>query len=64
MTEQESLSELRSQISANVDFVDIKPFTHNIISVVLRIIAEDYGVEAANKTIRDFHLDQLGWTEQ
>jgi hypothetical protein len=32
--------------------------------VVLRIIAEDYGVEAANKTIRDFHLDQLGWTEQ
>lgn len=59
-----TLQELRSGISANVAGVDKKPYSHNIISLALRSIAEDYGVEEANAAIEDHHLEKLGWTKQ
>ena len=59
-----SLQELRSTISANVAGVDDRPYSHNIISLTLGTIAEEYGIEAANETIEDHHLEELGWTKQ
>jgi len=38
-------------------------FSHNLISLTLRMIAEDYGTEQANKAIVDFELEKLGWTQ-
>ena len=42
-------------------FVDVKPFSHNIISLELRIISDKYGKETANKLIKMCKLEELGW---
>ena len=42
-------------------WIDIKPYSHNIISLVLRCIAEKYGKDVANKLIKDLKLDCIGW---
>ena len=41
--------------------MDIKPFSHNIISLELRLISEKYGIHTANQVIEDFALDVKGW---
>lgn len=56
-----SLEELRDKIENEVDYVDDKPYSHNIISLVLRQIDSNYGREAVNQTIDDFNLEDLGW---
>lgn len=59
-----TLKELRKQIIAEKRYVDRKPYSHNIISIALHIIADKFGKEEANKTIRDFKLNKLGWKEE
>jgi len=61
---KKTLKELRAGIKKEVPYVDLKPFSHNIISIGLMIIAKEYGKEEANKAIRDFGLDELGWREE
>ena len=58
-----TLKELRNKIDAEVDFVDIKPYSHNIIGLVLNEIFSKFGKDEANKAIRDFGLKPLGWKE-
>jgi len=60
---EKTLKELRKQILNERDWVDIKPYSHNIISICLQILSEDYGQDEANKVIRDFDLTELGWRE-
>ncbi len=48
------LEKLRERIEENVEYVDVKPFSHNIIGMTLRIIAEEFGKEKANQAIEDF----------
>lgn len=59
-----TLNSLREAISANVESVDKKPYSHNIISISLSTIASVYGYEAANEAIEDFGLEDLGWDKQ
>jgi hypothetical protein len=61
---KKTLKELRAGIKKEVPYVDLKPFSHNIISISLMIIAKEYGKEEANKAIRDFDLTELGWKEE
>ena len=61
---KKTLKELRAGIKKEIPYVDLKPFSHNIISIGLMIIAKEYGKEEANKTIRDFNLKELGWREE
>lgn len=61
---KKTLKEYRAGIKKEIPYVDLKPFSHNIISISLSIIAKEYGKEEANKTIRDFKLDELGWREE
>lgn len=42
-------------------FVDIKPYSHNIISLELRVVSEKLGQSEANKLIRMCNLEPLGW---
>ena len=56
-----SLEELKEIIDRERDFVDVKPFSHNIISLTLSEIANTYGEDEANKAIDDFDLEELGW---
>jgi len=48
-------------IKREIPYVDIKPYSHNIISLRLRLIGEQFGDEYANKIITDYELDKLGW---
>lgn len=58
-----TLKELRESIRAEVGYVGIKPDSHNIIGVVLWQISAYYGDGQANKAIRDFGLEELGWSQ-
>ena len=59
----ETLAGWRAVIRKEVDWVDIKPYSHNIIGCALRAIAKDHGQEEANKTIVDFKLYKKGWPD-
>lgn len=58
------LQELREIISHERNYVGVKPYSHNIISLTLLQIAREYGHVQANKCIRDFDLEPLGWKEK
>jgi len=60
----ETLDSLREKIGEEADYVDIKPYSHNIIGLVLRQIDRDYGKSEANKAIEDYGLEDLGWRKQ
>jgi len=58
-----TLEDWRERIEEERDFVDVKPYSHNIISLALNAIAEKWGQKEANKAIADFGLKELGWNE-
>ena len=43
------------------NFVDIKPYSHNIISLRLKIVSDKLGQAEANKLIKMCNLEELGW---
>ena len=57
----ESLKTLRDSIQCQVDSVDVKSHSHNIISLTLQKIAREFGDDEANKAVTDFGLERLGW---
>jgi len=57
----ESLESLRKKIEKEVPYVDVKPYSHNIIGLVLSMIEKDYGKASAIQAMKDFELDELGW---
>lgn len=57
----DKLTDLIETIKQEKRYVDKKPYSHNIISLTLQIIAKKYGKEIANKVIRDLKLIKLGW---
>ena len=57
----EPLEKLRAGIERQAPFVDIKPYSHNIIGLYLAQIARDYSQADANQAIDDFGLERLGW---
>ena len=58
-----TLWEWREVIEKEVDWVDIKPYSHNIIGIALRTIASEHGQKEADKAIVDFELYKKGWTD-
>ena len=59
----DKLKWLRERIEGEAPFVGIKPYSHNIIGLTLNEIAGEFGAGEANRAIRDFGLDELGWRE-
>ncbi len=59
-----TLDEWREEIGRNAPYVDRKSHSHNIISLCLKGIDRNFGTEEANKAVRDFKLERLGWTQQ
>ncbi len=59
----DKLKRLRERIEREAPFVGRKPYSHNIIGLVLNQIAGEYGVAEANRAMRDFGLEKLGWRE-
>ena len=60
---KDRLKEHRKIIEDNVAWVDIKPYSHNIIGLTLAQIDAQYGREEANKCITDFKLEDKGWSK-
>lgn len=58
-----TLNDWRKGIKKEVPYVDIKPYSHNIISLSLGAIAKEFGQAEANKAIVDFDLESLGWAQ-
>jgi len=56
-----SLAEVRQEIEDEIEWVDIKPYSHNIISAHLMGVNRVWGQEAANDIIMDLDLENLGW---
>lgn len=50
------------KIDANVDYIDIKPYSHNIIGLCLQDAAEKFGNDVANDLIMEFKLHMYGWS--
>lgn len=68
MNKQELLTDPEYQkilatIDKEVDYVDIKPYSHNIIGLALQSAAEKFGHEVANDIIEEFELEDLGWSK-
>lgn len=62
--EKTSLAKLKKTIAKEVPYVDIKPYSHNIISLALGAIARDFGATKADKAIETFGLEKLGWHKE
>ena len=54
--------ELIKAIKDQIPYVDIKPYSHNIIGLKLQMLSTEYGQEEANKLIRETKLKDIGWT--
>ena len=46
-----------------VDTIDLKPYSSNLISMLLRKIDKEYGQKKANETIDIFDLESLGYSK-
>lgn len=51
-------------IRKEVKYVDIKPYSHNIINLWLREVATKVGKDDANMLIDKFHLERRGWKKE
>lgn len=49
------------KILEEIPFVNIKPYSHNIIGLELRILEENYGKEEVIKLVENTQLKNLGW---
>ena len=54
-------SEIINKIKEEIPWVDIKPYSHNIIGLELRILGENYGQEEVISLIKSTRLKDLGW---
>ena len=61
--QSEKLMNLYDLIEQEVPFVDVKPYSRNIISIRLGQIAEAFGQREANEAIEHFGLEKLGWSK-
>lgn len=63
-SQETELVELIDKIRREKRYVDIKPFSHNIISLTLSQIGRKFGNDVANRVIRELRLKRLGWSEE
>ena len=61
MKNKKRLTELHKNIKNEIEYINIKEYSHNIISWTLRIISKEFGYNEANKTIDKFKLELYGW---
>ena len=54
-------AEIIDKIKKEIPFIDVKPYSHNIINLLLSKLAEEYGEEEADKLIKSTKLKDMGW---
>ena len=63
MTGDQKLKSLYDKIEKEVDYIGVKPFSHNIVGLVLQEISKEFGQDRANEAIDHFNLELLGWSK-
>ena len=58
-----TLEDLRQEIKQEVPYIDKRPYSHNIVGLLLSQIAKEHGVAEANRAIRNLGLKRKGWSE-
>tara|TARA_R100001015_G_C4481989_1_gene62222 strand:- start:294 stop:494 length:201 start_codon:yes stop_codon:yes gene_type:complete len=61
---EKTLNDLRDKIKEYVETIDIKPYSSNLITLTLRQIDKNFGVEKASETIDIFDLETLGYRKK
>jgi len=61
--DNQELKVWEKRLADQVPFVDVKPFSHNIIAICLQAIAKKYGKAKANELIDKYDLESLGWSK-
>tara|TARA_R100000541_G_C1845236_1_gene76634 strand:+ start:207 stop:476 length:270 start_codon:yes stop_codon:yes gene_type:complete len=61
LIEEEKLQEHITIINNEIPYVDMRTYSHNIISMELNIISSIYGDDVAKAVIKFLNLDDLGW---
>ena len=59
--EEQKKQELITKIMMEIPYVDVKPYSHNIIGCRLRQLELDFGQETAYEVVRTTNLKNLGW---
>ena len=59
--EQQKAQEIIEKIKHEIPFVDIKPYSHNIINLELRLLEEVAGREAVVELVQTTELKNKGW---
>lgn len=54
-------NELVVKIFSELPYINIKPYSHNIISITLLIIENEYGEKKAIDAMKICRLDKVGW---
>ena len=49
------------RIAKEVEYIDVKPYSHNIISLALGQVSQELGSEYADELIEEFGLENFGW---
>jgi hypothetical protein len=59
MTEEDILKDIEEESK----WIDIKPFSHNIVTFGLRVLSEKFGWDddRIRQVVLSNHLDQKGW---
>ena len=58
---QIKINDLQASIEDEMEFVGIKSYSHNLISIRLSQISKLGGVKEANRVIVELGLEILGW---
>jgi len=61
MDQTETLDRLRCKVLHNMRRLSTDQYAHNKIGILLSMIDDEYGEEEAQRAIKDFGLDKLGW---
>jgi hypothetical protein len=60
----DTLSELRDRIRWEAPYVGRKPYSHNIIRIVLAEIEKNFGRAEENRAVRNFNLERKGFNTE
>ena len=61
LIEEQKLQEHITIIKNEIPYVDMRTYSHNIISMELNIISSIYGDDVADAVIKFLKIDDLGW---
>ena len=61
LIEEQKLQEHITIIKNEIPYVDLRTYSHNIISMELNIISSIYGNDVANAVIKFLKLYEIGW---